>query len=215
MPIPSPHRSPPKKWPCSPPCSAPEANPEAELAVAGSQPGLYGGTQDNTACDAAALVTFLDENPDKAAAWAGALGISPRTASATTSPGSPPCCLRTDTRVTNHGFANGVATPRQSVLQAGTAVLVDNFGVPRVRCSCGNPLTEPAPLPSQLSAATDSGQVTLVGQTWQQWNPATVVIVNATVEVNQFIVFDIENETEFTQPVGSDVEPATVKARSS
>jgi hypothetical protein len=117
--------------------------------------------------------------------------------------------LRTDTRVTNHGFSNGVATPRQAVLQAGTAVLVDSFGVPRVRCSCGNPLTEPAPLPSHLPAATDAGQVTLVGQPWSGWNPQQVVVVNATVEVNQFIVFDIENETEFTKPVGSDVEPVS------
>jgi Domain of unknown function (DUF6777) len=192
--------------------SAPGGAAEGGLAVAGSQPGLYGGTQDNTACDAAALVTFLDENPDKAAAWAGALGISPDGIRDYVA-GLTPVLLRTDTRVTNHGFANGVATPRQSVLQAGTAVLVDNFGVPRVRCSCGNPLTEPAPLPSQLPVATDSGQVTLVGQTWQQWNPATVVVVNATVEVNQFIVFDIETEQQFTQPVGSDVDPATIRGK--
>jgi hypothetical protein len=38
--------------------------------------------------------------------------------------------LQRDTRVTNHGFRNGRATPTQSILQAGTAVLVDEYGVP-------------------------------------------------------------------------------------
>jgi hypothetical protein len=185
--------------------SAPTGDEGEELTVAGSQPGLYGGTQDATACDAAALVEFLDANPDKASAWAGVLGIGTDGIKDYVA-GLTPVLLRTDTRVTNHGFANGVATPRQAVLQAGTAVLVDDFGVPRVRCSCGNPLTEPAPLPTQLPAATDSGQVTLVGQPWSAWNPATVVVVNANVVVNEFVVFDIETESEFTQPVGSDVE---------
>lgn len=188
--------------------SAPAGDEGEDLTVAGSQPGLYGGTQDDTACDAAALVEFLGANPDKASAWAGVLGITADGIKDYVA-GLTPVLLRTDTRVTNHGFADGVATPRQAVLQAGTAVLVDDFGVPRVRCSCGNPLTEPASLPTQLPAATDSGQVTLVGQPWSAWNPSTVVVVNATVVVNEFVVFDIETETEFTQPVGSDVEPST------
>ena len=51
-----------------------------------------------------------------------------------------PMQLRADTRVTNHGFVDGHATSLQSVLQAGTAVLVDDQGRPRVKCGCGNPL---------------------------------------------------------------------------
>ena len=47
--------------------------------------------------------------------------------------------LRADTQVTNHGFRDARVTGFQSVLQAGTAVLVDNRGVPRVRCACGSP----------------------------------------------------------------------------
>ncbi|MGH3907098.1 MAG: DUF6777 domain-containing protein, partial [Pseudonocardiaceae bacterium] len=42
-----------------------------------------------------------------------------------------------DTRVTNHGYRDGKATDRQAVLQAGTAVLVDEKGRPRVKCGCG------------------------------------------------------------------------------
>ena len=41
-----------------------------------------------------------------------------------------PLVLLVDTRVTNHGFRKGRPTPHQSVLQAGTAVLVDRVGVP-------------------------------------------------------------------------------------
>jgi hypothetical protein len=55
--------------------------------------------------------------------------------------------LRTDTAVTNHDYRDRQAVPFQSVLQAGNAVLVDERGVPRVRCTCGNPLRQPEPRP--------------------------------------------------------------------
>jgi hypothetical protein len=42
--------------------------------------------------------------------------------------------LRSDTVVTNHGFANGCSTTIPAVLQAGTAVLVDDKGVPVTKC---------------------------------------------------------------------------------
>src|SRR2546421_119790 len=38
-------------------------------------PGLYGGTRNYSQCDAAKMVTFLENNPDKASAWATTLGI--------------------------------------------------------------------------------------------------------------------------------------------
>jgi hypothetical protein len=57
-----------------------------------------------------------------------------------------PGFLAQDTRVENHGFFNGKATPHESVLQAGTAMLFDVFGVPRSRCACGNPTGRPEPV---------------------------------------------------------------------
>ncbi|MEL7157275.1 MAG: DUF6777 domain-containing protein [Actinomycetota bacterium] len=48
--------------------------------------------------------------------------------------------LTDDLEVINHRFRNGRAEPYVTVLEAGTAVLVDDDGVPRVRCRCGNPL---------------------------------------------------------------------------
>ena len=66
--------------------------------------------------------------------------------------------------VTNYGYSNGVATPRQAVLQAGTGVLVDSTGQPVVRCACGNPLTAPAAI--NLPAAQ------FQGARWDTFNPA-------------------------------------------
>lgn len=67
-----------------------------------------------------------------------------------------------DTRVTNFGYTTERLTSRQSVLEAGTAVLVDDRGVPRVRCACGNPLGQP------LSGHQASEYE---GQPWPQFTP--------------------------------------------
>ena len=96
------------------------------------------------------------------------------TRSATTSAKLTPVTLTRDTRVTNHGYRNGRPTPRQSVLQAGSAVLVDRYGVPRARCGCGNPLIPPARV---------RVRPTYVGPPWPGWNPINVVVVTqVTVE---------------------------------
>ena len=111
-------------------------------SVNGSEPGLYGGTLNESMCDREQLVEFLGDNADKARAFADVLDIDvdeiPDYIADLTA-----VVLRGDTRVTNHGFADGEATAFQAVLQAGTAVLVDFQGIPRVKCYCGNPLTEP------------------------------------------------------------------------
>jgi hypothetical protein len=102
----------------------------------------FGGSGVNTVCDREQLIAFLEANPDKRRAWAEALGIDPDT-TADYIRKLKPVTLTQDTRVTNHRFENGRAVPIQSILPAGTAVLVDEDGNPRVRCRCGNPLLEP------------------------------------------------------------------------
>lgn len=185
---------------------APDATLVSTTPVDGGTPGLYGGTQDQRSCDPTALVDFLNRNPDKAAAWARVLDITPA-GIADHVAALTPVVLRVDTRVTNHGFADGVATPRQSVLQAGTAVLVDDTGTPRVRCACGNPLTEPAPLGATLPAAIDAGTVTVVGTPWIGWGPQQVVVVRGTVVVTQFALWDLVNGGTFEVQIGG--APAT------
>lgn len=113
-----------------------------DARVAGDTPGLYGGTGRNDACDVEALIRFLADDEEKGRAWAEVQGIEFEDL-ADYLRGLTPVVLTHATRVTNHGFSGGEATSRQSVLEAGTAVLVDELGVPRARCACGNPLLEP------------------------------------------------------------------------
>src|SRR3954447_6444901 len=72
----------------------------------GSLPGLYGGTRDYATCDAHKLTNFLEHEPSKATAWAGVVGIPVRRIRTYVNHLTP-VLLRTDTRVTNHGYVNG------------------------------------------------------------------------------------------------------------
>jgi len=184
----------------------PEAPDSVTIAsTSGGEPGLYGGTQDLASCDSQQIVDFLAANPDKAAAWVAALNADPQlrfdggTLTVADIPdyiaGLTSMVLTADTRVTNHGFVNGTANPIQSVLQAGTAVLVDKYGVPRVKCFCGNPL-----LPPQAPRGT----VTYQGTAWQGFDITNVdVVVKVDVEINNFILTDFRNGGRFSRPAGS------------
>jgi hypothetical protein len=77
--------------------------------------GLYGGTRNYKTRDANKLIAFLEQNPSKAAAWASTLAIQTTQIKQYVEKLTP-VLLPTDTRVTNHGFVNGVADPIQSVL---------------------------------------------------------------------------------------------------
>ncbi|ORM33387.1 DUF6777 domain-containing protein [Williamsia sp. 1135] len=113
--------------------------------VDGTAPGLYASSNEPP-CDTAALANHLLSNPATARVWAGVFGITvdqiPYYLDTLT-----PVVLGNDTRVTNHTYSSRGANPFQSVLQAGTPVLIDAYGVPRVQCSCGNPLAPPASTP--------------------------------------------------------------------
>jgi hypothetical protein len=108
----------------------------------GSQP--YGGSGSDKVCDRDKLVRFLRENPDRMREWARVVGISPSYRAVSKYIAKlHPVTLTRDTQVTNHSFVNGRAVPFQAILQAGTAVLVDDYGRPVARCRCGNPLAKP------------------------------------------------------------------------
>jgi len=197
---PDPYTTSPTNAPPAATSAAPAATPTATGAagaqgakvMSGSAEGLYGGTQNVSSCDVNQLSDFLTTHPDKGRAWAGAQGIA--------QPDIPaylhsltPAILRVDTRVTNHGFSNGQATTFQSVLQAGTAVLVDNHGVPRARCACGNPLQPPAALTSE----------TFTGPAWSTFRPQNVVIVQpAPVQITVIVLFDPTTGQYFGRPAG-------------
>ncbi|MGA5406476.1 DUF6777 domain-containing protein [Streptomyces lavendulocolor] len=112
------------------------------VTVPGSTPGLYGGTPSVADCDVERQADLLTVDDAKAEAFARAAGIGPAGIGSWLRDLTP-VLLRADTRVTGHGYRDGSPVPYQTVLQAGTAVLVDQYGAPRVRCACGGPLRSP------------------------------------------------------------------------
>jgi hypothetical protein len=157
-----------------------------------STPGLYGGTRNISVCDARKLVAFLEQNPSKARAWAGVLQIQQSQISSYVDKLTP-VLLRTDTRVTNHGYVNGAATTLQAVLQAGTAVMVDQYGRPTVKCYCGNPLTPPI---AQTSP-------TYTGSLWPGFSTSSITIIQqSTTIINQYILYDPNTGQLYPQAPG-------------
>ncbi|MFJ9626698.1 DUF6777 domain-containing protein [Streptomyces sp. NPDC101175] len=171
----------------APPASAsPTASEPANAVrgVDGGAPGLYGGTQNVASCDVEKQIKALQADPAKNKAFASVVGVQPAGVPAYLR-SLTPVQLRMDTRVTNHGYRDGVATGYQAVLQAGTAVLVDSHGVPRVRCACGNPLSPPV---AQQTTPKPTGD------TWSSYRPQNVVVVTPAPQViNIFVIYDPRN----------------------
>lgn len=134
--------------PGSDPFTAPAVAPRPKTDFAGSAEDAkgprtpFGGSGKINVCDKAKLIKFLNSHRAQKVAWTRILGVRFKdferyVASLT------PTILTTDVRVTNHGFKNGKAFSLQSILAAGTAVLVDRNGKIVTKCYCGNPLTPP------------------------------------------------------------------------
>ncbi|WP_322657494.1 DUF6777 domain-containing protein [Streptomyces justiciae] len=165
-------------------------------AVSGATPGLYGGTARTGSCDVNRQIEHLTTDPAKGRAFAQVAGVTqasiPSYLRSLTS-----VVLRADTRVTNHGYRAGEATSFPSVLQAGTAVLVDNRGVPRVRCACGNPLTP---------SAAQSGNAGAKGQSWSGYRPDRVIVVTPAPQVVTHItIINVVDNTWIERRCGHDV----------
>lgn len=149
-----------------------EASDQGVVLVNGTTPGLYASGPSGS-CDAAALGNYLGSNPSAGRAWASVFGINqadiPYYLNTLT-----PVVLTADTWVTNHSYTDGSAWAFQSVLQSGTAVMVDSLGVPRVQCACGNPLAPPAAAPV--------GGYRLTGAPWSTYNVTRITRVNYTTQ---------------------------------
>jgi hypothetical protein len=192
--------------PDAPPLGSGIASALSGLQADGDTPGLYGGTRDAGTCDVEQLVGFLtdEENADKAEAWADALGIEVDEIEDFVAELTP-VRLRFDTRVTNHGFVDGEANPFQSILEAGTAVMVDDEGVPRVKCNCGNPLAEPQDVGDLGDdEALDEDLIQNPEVAWDGFDPEQVVTVDAGDAVEEFVLVDIDTGELFSRPKGTD-----------
>ncbi|MFH0520722.1 DUF6777 domain-containing protein [Streptomyces sp. M41] len=161
--------------------------------LSGGTPGLYGGSRGTGSCDVERQIGHLASDRDRARAFARAAGM-PRSAVPGWLRDLTSVVLRADTHVTNHRYRAGRATGYQSVLQAGTAVLVDNHGVPRVRCACGNPLTPAAGL---------RGEPGTHGRPWPGYRPAQVIVVAPTAQaVTGITIIDVADHTWIERPTG-------------
>lgn len=173
-----------------PPAASSSGGP---ATYAASTPGLYGGTRNISTCDVKQMVSYLDQNPAKATAWASTLGIRTSQihdyASKLTG-----VLLRTDTRVTNHGYVAGQANGFQAVLEAGTGVFVDQYGQPVVKCYCGNPLTRPTLLSSPV----------YTGSTWVNFSTTNITIIQqSTTIIDTFTLYDPNTGMTFQRTPGA------------
>ncbi|MBL3671741.1 hypothetical protein JL475_39065 [Streptomyces sp. M2CJ-2] len=176
----------------SAPSTGPSSPANAVEAVSGGEPGLYGGTRNVSSCDVEQQITFLREVPAKSEAFASVADVEPSEVPSYLR-SLTPLRLRLDTRVTNHGYRDGAATDYQAVLQAGTAVLVDDRGVPRVRCACGNPLTEPV----------EQAAPRYTGDPWPGYRASNVVVVEpAPRPIEKFVVHDSDSGGWFERHQG-------------
>ncbi|MET7982589.1 DUF6777 domain-containing protein [Streptomyces sp. NPDC005281] len=178
------------------PTAAPSAPTSKGGAYSGNAPGLYGGTRNVSSCDVEKQISALNADPAKNKAFASVERIQPNAVPAYLR-SLTPVQLRLDTRVTNHGYRNGAPTSYQAVLQAGTAVLVDSRGVPRVRCACGNPLLEPVP---------QKGTVKTTGDPWPSYRAQNnVAVVPSTTVINVFVLYDPASNEWIARHRGDDV----------
>ncbi|WP_139279828.1 DUF6777 domain-containing protein [Rhodococcoides yunnanense] len=186
-------------------------------SIAGTTPGLYGGTDNESSCDAAALANYLGQNRAASEAWASTFGISTQAIPFFLDTLTP-VVLTTDMRVTNYSFDGEAAIPFQSVLQAGTAVLVDAAGVPRIRCNCGNPLGPPASEPLSAYQAT--------GERWPSYTEQDVVAVEYATQpetgepvpdtpnnakVDEFTLVDLESLKPLLRSVGKTIDTSALE----
>lgn len=173
-------------------------------SVSGTTASLYGGSGSQQACDATTGVNALLDHEEAAQAWADALNTD---ADLTWSGGSKlatedistyvgeltSVILLTDTRVTDHALSGGRAHAFQSVLQRGSAVMIDVLGVPRVRCASFGPLTPPTPASSPK----------YLGTKWDGFDQTKLVVVTpGGREAKTFRVIDIHTHKQIEIATG-------------
>ncbi|MFF0093320.1 DUF6777 domain-containing protein [Streptomyces canus] len=173
----------------------------------GDTPGLYGGSKQPTICDVAKLERFLTDprNHQKAQAWAGVLNIGtdeiPEYLHRLT-----PVLLRHDTLVKNHDYKKEKAVPYNSLLQAGISILVDEQGIPAVKCSCGNPLRPFEGDTGRISVQFEDGN-----KKWAGYERESVVAVKpAPRKLARIALVDVQEPARgISRPVGSTGEKDT------
>lgn len=163
------------------------------LVADGAAPGLYGGSRRNRVCDVGAIADFLELETQKGEAFAEVLGIDPVGILDALGNLAAVVLVR-DTWVTDHAYLDGETIPYQAILQSGTAVLVDPTGVPRVRCTSGDPLGAP----EVEGRSVDD----VDGDEWDGFDPARVTRIEAGPDQQTLTLLDIETGEQLERAVG-------------
>lgn len=157
----------------------------------GNAPGLYGGTRKTPKiCDVDKLENFLTdpENRKKAQVWADIAGVKVEGIGDYLDDLTP-VLLRHDTLVKNHDYKKGKGVPFDALLEAGIAVLVDEQGLPAVKCSCGNPLRAFDDNPELIDVKFENGN-----KEWESYDESALVVVKpAPGQLKEIKLVDVED----------------------
>jgi len=133
--------------------------------VSAKQTTVYASRVESV-CDRAKMAAALESNDEARKSWAVLMGVNEDDVAATID-SLTPLVLARDTAVTNSRYRDGRPEWFQAILQAGTPVLVEATGTPRVKCSCGNPLKAPdIPHGAQFR-----------GERWDRFSPSEVISI--------------------------------------
>jgi hypothetical protein len=180
----------------SPGASATTVPPPSQgglVRASAAAPGIYAGVRDTADCDAAALSADLARDAARAEQWAKAAGIAPAAIPRFLT-GLTPATLRLDTRLTEYQLQPEKAVPKQAVLQAGTAVLLDRTAMPRVRCASGVPLAQPRAVTASLD---------YTGRRWALFSPETIVVLDPAPRTSVLVLIDARDGSAFGRILGS------------
>jgi hypothetical protein len=178
---------------------APEGTRLRLEQTSGTARQLYGSSTSAVVCDVASLEAGLAADPEAATAWASLMGVAPDEVGAVLR-SLTPLVLGRDALVTNTSYQGGRVRRFPAILQAGTAVLVDRTGTPRVKCSCGNPLLAPPP---EVTAA--DAPVELEGERWEGFSEAEVSLVEPGEAVDELETIDVDTREPQATPTGGTV----------
>ncbi|MGW7597017.1 DUF6777 domain-containing protein [Streptomyces antimycoticus] len=162
-------------------------------AFRGDTPGLYAGVRNRQPCDRQGLTHDLDADKKRGAAWSRVQHISeddiPGFVQRLTS-----VTLRSDTYAKTYGYRGGVK-PVPAVLQAGTAVFVDEHGAPVAKCDSGNPV--------RVSAPPRNAKPTFTGPQWNGFSRTTVTVIRpATKDIKHLVLVGSGKTELLKRPLG-------------
>lgn len=160
-------------------------------AFQGDTPGLYSGVPNRQPCERQELIRDLAATPKKAAAWSRVQHIRPERIRAYVQRLSG-VVLRSDTYARTYGY-QGRVKPAATVLQAGTAVLVDRRGMPVVKCASGNPIKAAKP--------SKGAEPRFTGPAWSGFSRNAVTVIRPAPDAVKRITVVTVNKSELFRRV--------------